>query len=82
MIMSYYKHLINVIVLYSILLTSLIIVYIYNVLNSRTKLYSGLIFHDSFPANTRRWRIAGLMLAHHLRRWCMVVVIVGGECGW
>ena len=46
-------------------------------LNSRTKVYSGLIFYDNFPANTRRWRIAGLMLAHRLRRWNNIIPTLG-----
>ena len=44
-------------------------------LNRRTKVYSGLIFYDNFPANTRH--IAGLMLAHRLRRWTNIIPTLG-----
>ena len=43
--------------------------------------YSGLILYDNFPANTRRWRIAGLMLAHRLRRWTNIIPTFGQRFG-
>ena len=44
---------------------------------TQCRFIAGLLCDAGHPANTRRWRNAGLMLAHRLRRWPNINLALG-----